>query len=265
MILTMLKPPLLELVVEIQFISSEPDNFIVGVLERLAKKHAYTNIINLGLAHIPEEIRKQDPNLVHAPWYRITHSEDQHLSCFIGPKIFSLSWSKHPQLLNQEPFFPGWSHSVKELFLTIIAEVLEQKKDFEMSFENVRYRTIDIFQESIIIENSNFSLLLNGDNLLKKSMDTNLSFKQGSGALTHMITISNSSQFSQAIPGTPLVPGIKASSLDILTNYFLGKNDIEEDLMSVIQTCHDENKKVFSSIIKDEFAIKELGATYANN
>lgn len=265
MILTMSKPPLLELVVEIQFLSSEPDNFVVGTLERLAKKHAYTNVINLGLAHIPEEIRKQDPNLVHAPWYRITHATDSHLSCFIGPKIFSLSWSKQPHLINQEPFFPGWSHSVKDLFLVIIAEVIKQKAEFEISFESVRYRTIDIFPEGTIIENSNFSLSLNADDLSNKNLGTNLTFRKDDGALTHVISISSSSQFNQVMPGSPLLTGIKASSLDVTTNYFLGKNDIGEELISLIQRCHDENKKVFSSIIKKDFAINELGATYANN
>lgn len=263
MISTMTKPPLLELVVEIQFLSSEPDNFIVGLLERLAKKHGYTTINNLGLVHIPEELRKQDPNLIHAPWYRITKPDAPHLSCFIGPKIFSLSWAKPPHLINQEPFFPGWSHSVKNIFMSIISDIIEQTKEFRMSFENVRYRTIDIFQEGKIIENTNFSLMLGDDDLSNKKMDTNLTFKKSNGLLSHMISISNSSQFNQAIPGMPSV-GVNGSSLDITTNYFLKKGDIEEDLMSIIQTCHDENKKVFSSIIKKDFAIKELGAKYDN-
>lgn len=61
MIKTMLKPPMLELVVELRFFSGESANLIVGSLEKIAKKYNFKNLQNLGFANLPEEIKKQDP------------------------------------------------------------------------------------------------------------------------------------------------------------------------------------------------------------
>lgn len=258
MIKTMLKPPMLELVVELRFFSGESANLIVGSLEKIAKKYNFKNLQNLGFANLPEEIKKQDPNLHYAPWYRILHEDNKHLSCFVGPNIFSISWTRDPAIDIASEYFPGWSKNLSKQFLEIISDVINMKNDFEISFDNVKYRTIDVFDQEGILENSNLTVTLNQDSLITKEMATTIMFKKTDAQLTHNITISNSAQFVSQLNGSHF----KGSLIDITTDFLLKKDDTEDNIDATIQYCHDENKKMFSSILKKDYAEQVLGAKY---
>lgn len=258
MLETMSKPPMLELVIELRFFSPESENLIVGNLEKIAKKHGFNNIENLGIANLPNEIKEKDPNLHYAPWYRITHSENKHLFCFIGPKMFSVSWSK--DVLADSIFFPGWSQSLSNIFFTIISDILTLKSMLNISFDNVKYRTIDAFaEENGILEKSNLIINLHTSNLLEKNKKTTVIFQENINELSHTITISNSAQLISQLTGSQF----KGSLIDITTESLLSKEDTQtKTINEIIQFCHDENKKMFSSILKQDYAEKVLGATY---
>ncbi len=257
MIKTMLKPPMLELVVELRFFSSESANFIVGTLEQIAKKNNFSNSINLGGSNIPEELKKQDPNLHYTPWIRIFHNNDKHISCFIGAKSFSISWTRDP--LDDTDLFPGWSTKLSEPFLGILSNVIALKDSLDISFDNVKYRTIDTFQEEDILEKSNFTVVLNDADLTKKEMTSTIMFKKTNAQLTHNVVVSNSAKLVSQVNNATF----NGSLIDITTDYVIKENDSIENIKTIIQLCHDENKQMFSSILKQDYAEQRLGAEYA--
>lgn len=258
MLETMSKPPMLELVVELRFFSPESENLVVGNLEKIVKNHGFNGIENLGIANLPNEIKQRDPNLLYAPWYRITHNKNKHLICFVGPKMFSISWSKDVHL-HKDVFFPGWKQNLSSIFLDIISNVLELKNHLDISFDNIKYRTIDAFiEEGGILEKSNLNIKLNAINLLNKDKNTTIIFKETVDELSHIITISNSAQMVSQPTGSQL----QGSLIDITTESLLSKDATNMVINEVIQRCHDENKKMFLSILKQDYAEQTLGAKY---
>ena len=228
--------PILEAVVELRFESPFPANAIFGILYNEFKAE-YPILQELPILQLPEAVRNQDQNLKYQPYYKLL-SQDKKLTFQIGGRVISL--------INTNPY-DGWtvfSEKIKSLMVRVTKlSVLD-------SYTRVGIRYINGFDFNIF-EKIDLSLCM-----LKAPL-TDL------GALIRMevplegfmntLQVVNNAQVKRA-------DGVlrRGSIIDIDTYIERPKLDIIE----IIEQGHLVEKKLFFTLLKDDFLKKELDPEY---
>lgn len=247
MITKMTKPPLLEMSVELNFTSTDPDILVVGMIEKeMSKDFEIINKIDGDTINIV----KSDKDIA---WVRMNYKgKKENIACLITPNSFSLNWAKYDY---EKDKFPGWNEHLKDIFIPILEKIGSLKN---IDFKSVSYKSIDVFRNDKLFKNSNFSIKLNNNDLI--TSDNNipiLSFQQLNGKVKNYISISDSAAIVSGDEKYKFIGAI----LDIRS--VIGVDDIT-GLSKAIDSCHIENKKIFSTILQKDFAKNALGAQYDN-
>jgi len=246
MLKSMEKPPLLELVVDVQFTSDEVDNIILGVIEKFLTSFDYS---------VKHDIPKTDSEI--QALYKFDNVDDKTFSCFVRPQGITLSWSKNIQ---EDSYYPGWTKKIKDIFEGVLIGFYNLN-GFEKHITSLKYRTIDAFEEREIMTKTNLIFSLGGNDLRHEINESAVVFSiMNEVGLKNTINMANAVMFSHIInDGTNFVRSI----IDITTEHGMTSSiDSCDNLVKAVNVCHDENKRVFEMLISKEFAVQELGALY---
>ncbi len=126
--------PILEAVLEVRFVTQESWNVLPGLLFNLIRGR-YPDELPLPRLQIPEEIRRQEPQLAHQPLLQF-HSQDFLIQ--FGPRVIGL--------LTKPDAYPGWTRLRAEL--EWLLRILNQAA-FIAEGERLGVRYIDFFQRNV--------------------------------------------------------------------------------------------------------------------
>lgn len=124
--------PIIDAVVEFRFESEIPPDAVQGMLFSVVRGE-FSNFNKLPIAEIPEEIRRNDPQLKFAPCYQ-SISKGYRLS--VGPSVISLGTSGN---------YVGWKENYYPFLQHIIGQL--EKSGIVKFFKRIGTRYIDFFEK----------------------------------------------------------------------------------------------------------------------
>jgi len=227
--------PILECIVEFRFDSSFPYDAIFGVIYNQFKNE-YPDLQELPILQLPEAVRKRDPMLKYKPYYKLT-SEDKKFLFQIGARVFSL--------INLNPY-DGWA-----IFSERLKNLIERVKKLSIVnlYKRVGIRYINGFYFNIF-KKINLSIILGKDILT--DLNSTVRIEVPSDQFISTLQVINNAQIKKADMTS------KGSIIDIDTYIENPKNNI----IKIVEQGHLEEKKLFFTLLKEEFINKELNPEY---
>ena len=226
--------PIREAIFEMRFESELPPDAIFGVLYSKFRSE-YEKVEQLPILQLPQVVRSQDPNLVHAPHYKLSN-EDSIIQT--GPKVFSLA---------NVGDYAGWDKFSEQIQRT---HASVKETNVVSSLTRVALRYINIFEEINILTGTNFKAFL-GDEALR-SEKINFSAEIPSDKSISQLKIIN---FAEAV-----ISGkqIKGSIIDI--DSAVNPQDFDS-FSAAVEYSHTEEKALFYKVLGEQF-IKTLNPEY---
>ncbi|MDD8019191.1 MAG: TIGR04255 family protein [Bacteroidota bacterium] len=228
--------PIVEALVEVRFESDLPGEAIFGIIYNAFQKE-FPKFDKLPILELPDQIRSNDPNLKYLPHYKLSVGD---YIIQVGPKVFSFS------NINE---YVGWEVFYKEISLIFkkINELRIIKETQTWSF-----RCINIFPEINIFEKSDLNITLKKNRLEK---DINLLINLPSNGFVNVLRMVS---FAELVSGSGKL--LRGSVIDIDTKSSEKSSDCS-DMERIISAAHLEEKKLFFSLLEDEY-IKSLKPEY---
>jgi uncharacterized protein (TIGR04255 family) len=229
--------PILEAIVELRFDSEFPHNAIFGIIYK-EFKNDYSKVEELPILQLPEMVRKQDQNLRYKPFYKL--SENKTFLFQVGARVISL--------ISLKPY-AGWKTFSEKLY-----DLLKRIDTLGIlnSYSRIGIRYINGF-DCNVFEKTNLSLNMKGQSLTDYNFSMNSEIL--TGKFTSTLRIANNAQVTTTATGAS-----KGSIIDIDT--FVENPIAIKDTVSLIETGHIEEKKLFFSLLKREFIEQELNPEY---
>ncbi len=227
--------PILEGVVEFRFESPFPYDAVFGIMYNQFKND-FPNLQELPILQLPEVVRRQDPALRHKPYYKLS-SNDKKFLFQIGARVFSL--------INVNPY-DGWT-----VFSTKLKDLIERVKKISIvdTYTRVGIRYINGFDFNIL-EKINLTLNISKDHLT--DFDSTIRMEVPSGDFISTLQVINNAQVKKA------EGAVKGSIIDIDTYI----DNPKKDIIEIVEQGHTEEKKIFFTLLKEEFIKKELNPEY---
>ena len=218
--------PIKEVVFELRFSSSIPEDAIFGIVFNQFKEDYNNTATPLPILEVPAIVRNQDPNLIFAPHYKM---ESELFNMQIGPKSISL--------VNIGEYI-GW-----DTFEEKILDMYERLTSISIisNIDRLALRYINIFPDVNIFHNSSIGVMLDDEPL--ESSTINLSTQLENNDVTSSIRVISGAQV-QLSDET-----IDGSVLDIDSSM---KNIINDSFNSSLKRIHNEEKSLFYKIIGSE-------------
>lgn len=235
--------PLLLSAINIKFDSNIPTDAVFGILYQNFQNDLGTfNSFPMPMVNIPLEIREKEDSLKFMPVYTLL-DDGKRYSLQIGGKVASIVYDKA-----HGKEYGGWRDYFKpevEKFIECIGKSKVIKKII-----NLEYQNIDFFQDEDIFENVDIKI-----NYPTKCASKQLSFSETSEGITNNVNINGS---AQAIVDKKNTNG---STIDIKTIYADLDIDID-NIKETLEKMHESNKKLFFSIIKEEYINAKFNPEY---
>lgn len=221
--------PIIDAVVEFRFESDIPPDAVLGMLFSVVRNE-FSNFQKLPVAEIPEEIRRNDPQLKFAPCYQ-SISKGYRLN--VGPSVISLG-------------IPGDYVGWKENFYPFLKNIIKQleKSGIVKKITRIGIRYIDFF-ELDIFEKITLSIKLNEKPLASKQTTISTIFEHDN--LITRVNIQNN---------TLIVRDNKQNIGSIIDTdtFFETKDSISfEALIKLVDKQHDVSLSVFFDLLKPDF------------
>ena len=221
--------PIIEAIIEIRFDSDLPPEAVFGVFYNIFKTQ-YERIEKLPILQLPEALRLKDPNLVFQPHYKL---HDNNFILQLGPKVLSLANANT---------YVGWdklSEKIKEIFKSVDSlKIL--KKINRLGIRYINFFELNIFEKiNLVLSFSNQPWEAHQttfkSTLVKNGYSTNIQ-------ILNNATVHTSNQRKNG------------SVIDIDT-YFEDKQetDILSNKNDLIEKAHKEEKRLFFSLLKEDF------------
>jgi len=229
--------PIIDAVIGVSFEPDIVNDAVFGIVYN-AVKDRYPNTQTLPILQIPEEIRHKDPNLDSQPHYKITNDNFRVL---IGPKGIAISSPKE---------YIGWKMFLEEadLLFSKIAKLSIVKQVTRVGLRYINFFDFDIYDNIKLKVLIGDSPLECNNVLIKSEIPCN--------DFTSVLQVTNKA--TAKIEGR----NFSGSIIDIDTYTSQNLENFFPDYLSVIINGHDEEKKLFFSLLKTEF-IETLNPTYA--
>jgi len=228
--------PIVEAVIEIRFDSTLPGEAVFGIIYNSVKDE-FPAVENLPILQIPEQIRSSDPTLIYGPHYKLRTGS---FILQIGPKV--VSFANVGEYCGWEIFYREIKRMFDKVFqLGIIAKVTR-----------LGLRYINVFSEMNIFERSDLRVILKDEQILQH---VSLHIKLPSNGFLNTLIMAS---------GAELVSSdkvMRGSVIDIDTELSEVKSDFYENMDGIINSAHIEEKKLFFSILKEEY-IRTLNPEY---
>jgi uncharacterized protein (TIGR04255 family) len=224
--------PIVEAIFEARFVSPQPWATMPGLLFAQIRDR-YPEQKTLPVAQFPEELRRQDPALLHLPLIQFL---GESFLIQLGPRVISL--------VTKPNAYPGWLAIEKEL-----KWLLEKLKaaGFVGETERLSARYIDFFGGDIFTV-LRLGLHVNDQPLLGTQADVTTVLRRGSLAIRLQVT-------NGAIVATKEGPS-PGSVLDV--DAWFGPLDVDlfENGMARFGEAHQAIKGLFFGLMKPEFLAK---------
>lgn len=221
--------PIIDAVVEFRFESEIPPDAILGMLFSVVRKE-FSNFKKLPIAEIPEEIRRNDPQLKFAPCYQ-SISKGYRLN--VGPSVISLG---------NPGDYVGW----KENFYPFLQNIIRQleKSGIVKKFTRIGIRYIDFFATDIF-DKITLSIKLNDKPLAAKQTTISTIFEHDQ--LVTRVNIQNNTIISRDNKQS-------IGSIIDTDTFFEPKDSISfDELIEVVDKQHEVSLNVFFDLLKPDF------------
>ena len=227
--------PILECVVEFRFESPFPPDAIFGIMYN-EFKNEYPDLQELPILQLPEVVRRQDPALRYKPYYKLS-SADKKFLFQVGGRVFSL--------INLSPYV-GWTS-----FSAKLENMIERVEKISIidKYTRAGIRYINGFDFNIL-EEVNLSISLSKDHLI--GSDSTIRMAVPSGEFISTLQVINDAEVKKA------EATVKGSIVDIDTHI----DNPREDIIKIVEQGHREEKKLFFTLLKEEFVKKKLNPEY---
>lgn len=229
--------PIIDAVVEFRFESDVPPDAILGMLFGVVRNE-FPNFIKLPIAEIPEEIRRNDPQLKFAPCYQAT-SKEYRLN--VGPRVISLSNPGN---------YVGWNEKLYPFLQNILKQL--EKSAIVKNFTRIGIRYIDFF-ETDIFENITLSIMMNNKPLIAKQTTIINIFERNE--FTIRVNIQNNTMISR---NNKTIVG---SIIDTDTFFEPTHLFSFDGMVGLVDKQHDVSLNVFFDLLKPDF-LKTLNPEY---
>lgn len=235
--------PLLISAINIKFDSTIPTEAVFGILYQNIQSSLGTfKSFPMPIINIPLEIRENDDNLKFMPVYTLLDESKQY-SIQIGGKIASIAYDK---AYGKE--YGGWRDYFRPEIEKFIACI--DKSKVIKKIINLEYQNIDFFQDEDMFKNINIKI-----DYPTECTSKQLSFSESFEGITNNVNINCS---VQAIVGNNNAAG---STIDIKTIFADSDIDIN-NTKEILEKMHESNKKLFFSIIKEEYINAKFNPEY---
>lgn len=221
--------PIAEAIVELRFDSSLTTEVILAVAFNEIKEK-FSKIVRLPIMELPAFVRDTDQNLKFSPHYQLAN-DDYIIQ--IGPKCFSITCPKD---------YKGWDGYSKQ-----IKWAFDKLNKIKIVTKPIRLgvRYINFFESCNIFEKIKLELaladnsLVNYQNVLRSEFDFD--------DFHCVIQLTNMAILADR--------NTKGSSIDLDIMSEKNINGIEK-FETIINSAHDLEKKLFFSILKDDFLVE---------
>ena len=218
--------PIIEAIIEIRFDTSRPEDAVFALIYNVVQEK-YPHIEKLPLHQIPEDVRKENPDLVNKPVFRL--SSDSHL-LHVGRQVVSV--------VVQEPYL-GWKDFSSEA-MRVFKEISELGIIDSVSRLGIRYRNFFSFDIFPMI-NLNIALNdepFNTDGIALRALVPSELFQS-------TLQINNTTTLVKR-PETGSIIDIDTFSTDVSNKFF-------ERAEELITKGHQVEKELFFNLLKPEF------------
>ena len=221
---------------EIRYDSNSPGEAVFGLVYS-AFKNDFPDTQKQPVLQIPEEIRQMDNNLRYQPEY---HLKSKDFLLLVGQHSFGVATRGE---------YCGWLD-----FFTTASRIFGQLRelDFIVSVNRLGLRYVNVFDFNIL-DRSNLRLLLGGERLDSGSSQIICQIPSGDYEHTLRVATGATVRSGQNVIGESVID-IDTSITGELPNFF-------ETLDSVLNGAHQEEKKLFFSLISDDY-LRELNPEF---
>ncbi|MCK5741688.1 MAG: TIGR04255 family protein [Chlorobi bacterium] len=234
------KCPITEAIFELRFTSDFPDEAIFGIIYAEVKDDFKEGHESLPILQLPEKVRAQDPGLMYKAHHRLAKG---NMVLNIGPRVLSFANSD---------IYTGWAEWSK-FFNTILNKI--EKTNVLTNIERIGLRYINIFSDNIF---DKVKLEVKIDNKILSDESTNLRTEIIDGQYINILQVGNSLNI------TKNNQDISGSIIDIDCIYNVeNTTEFLSDRSDIIEGLHNNEKKLFFSILKESF-LEELKPTYGD-
>ena len=229
-----IKPcPIVEAILEIRYSSDIPSEARFGMIYGSIGDFFKNEPIPLPIAHLPQDIRNQDPNLRYKAHHQF-REKNQTLN--VGPDVINFSTS--------EPYcgWKAWSvffYKILETFLN--SKVLKK-------VERIGLRYINRFEENIF-EKIDCEVFVTGNKLTNES--TNLRTEMIDDEFIKVLQIGNSITMIRDRNKI----NCSVIDIDVLYNIEDSKHFVQNH-QEIIEKAHIKEKQIFFSLLKDSYLNK---------
>jgi len=220
--------PLIDCAIEFRFKSSIEPGAVFGIVYN-AFKNDYPNIKKMPILNLPEQLRSVDPSLIYQPWYRLWNGG------------FVLATGPRELMLGRAGEYPGWTvfsgklnHAVNTLEKLGIVDRIER-----VGIRYINFFDFDIFDRiklTLAIDNKSIT---GNETLVRVNIP-------GEHFMSRLHVTNRASVNIEGVSKT-------GSVIDIDTHLDVGLDDFFQNSASVIKEGHNEEKKVFFELLKDDF------------
>lgn len=228
--------PIIESIIELRFLASEPDDAIFGLVHKEIKEE-YKSVQKLPILNLPEQIRNNQPNFKFKPYYKFSN-KDYDIN--LGPRVISI--------IKREPY-NGWkrfSSEAKSIFyrlsqLEIVSEILRLGLRYTNFFDENIYDKVDL------------ELTLGDENFIKKDTYIKNTYeKSGHNIILQLGNSSTLRKGNEVRSGSVLDVDVSIENLS--TNFLVNSEE-------VLNKVHKVEKETFFGLLKNDF-INELNPQY---
>lgn len=237
------KPPLMEMIVEIRFTSSLPDEALFGLYYPILQKY-FSNHAPLPIMNMPLEARTSDPSLMIQPHY--IFSNDSELSLQIGPRVLSFRYDRFRD--GKEYTYPGWRNFISNFVSELTNKILPSIQIKSIDRIGIRYLDLleDIKLRDYITPIFSFP---NRDQDIERFQVT-CSIREEN--ILHNINLSDSADYKHRF-NEKIIEHKVGSLIDIDSEYSPEDyNDFLAKTEEILTLMHDGNKNLFYEIMKKE-------------
>lgn len=218
--------PITEAIIEIRFDTPKPEDAVFALIYN-AVQDKYPQIEKTSLHQIPEDIRKQDPDLANKPLFRLP--SDSHM-LQIGPRVASV--------IVHEPY-PGWNDFSSET-LRVFDLISGLGIIDSVSRLGIRYRNFFSFD---IFSKINLSIALNNEPFF--SEETTFKAVVPSDLFRSTLLVNNTATYVKRSEKGSVID-IDTFSTDVSEGFF-------ERAEKLITEGHQVEKELFFNLLKPEF------------
>jgi uncharacterized protein (TIGR04255 family) len=221
--------PIAEAIIELRFNSEFPSEAVFGILYGKLKNDYEKTVETLPILQLPSAIRNQDLHLRFQPYYKL-HSGDFILQ--IGPKVISLASTRE---------YVGWSEFSQRINTTIesISELGVIKQVLRLALRYINFFDFDIY------DNIRLRLMMGEKPFITNSTALKSILKTEKFISTLQITNEANIEVNKTKK--------RGSVIDIDTSIERASGISLTEIASLLDEGHFEEKKLFFSLLKDEY------------